>query len=315
MDVRQLNSLVTIVECTSFTRAAERLHVAQPALGTQIRKLEEELQVKLLVRHSRGVAPTDAGVVLLQHARRILADVAQARVAMATFAGTPHGNVVVGLTPSVNFMLSPRLIKACAAGLPGVMLSIEEQLSVTLLEWVAEGRIDFALAHRAASPPGVTFEPMFSEPLYLICRKADAPPGADTVTLGEVAECPLILAGLPHGLRKLLADRATAAGLTLRVSFEMQSVAMVRDLVADGIGMTVLPYGGALRSVSEATLAIRRIVEPEIVREVHLAYGVNAVSNPAMLAVRELIVAQVQEVVRSAGGAWSGSAPGSEARD
>lgn len=305
MDLRQLNTFVNIVEFKSFTKAAEHLHIAQPALGHQIRKLEDELQVQLLVRHSRGVEPTDAGLVLLDHAREILSRAMDARNAMLQFTGPPRGRVLIGLTPSINFMISPQLIKACSQELPNVALSIEEQLSAVILEWVATERLEFCLAHRATEHPNLTYEPLFSESLYFICQKGFAPAGQETITLAEAVGHSLIMPGNPHGLRKLLDDTAAEAGLTLNVSFEMQSVSVVRDLVAEGVGATILPYGGARRSTADGDLVALKIVEPVVTREIYLCSVERRAPSPAEQAVRELVRSVVGTAVEHEKGSWS----------
>ena len=96
MDVRQLRYFVEVVQAKSFTKAAERVRVAQPALGFQVRKLEEELGSKLLVRHSRGVRTTEAGDALLKHAQAILRQIELAKQEMIDLAGPPRGPLVLG---------------------------------------------------------------------------------------------------------------------------------------------------------------------------------------------------------------------------
>src|SRR5690606_37334496 len=104
------------------------------------------------------------------------------------------------------------------------------------------------------------------EHLYFICHNGYMPEGQKTIPFREIARHSLIMPGNPHGLRRLMEDYAATAGINLDVSFEMQSVSVVRDLVADGVGATILPYGGARRSVDDGRLSALRIVEPEISR-------------------------------------------------
>ena len=304
MDLRQLNTFVHVVELKSVTRAAEHLNTAQPALGLQIRKLEEELQVQLLVRHSRGVEPTEAGRLLLDHARDILERAAQARSAMAAFTGPPRGRVLLGLTPSTNYMISPALIKACARDAPEIVLSIEEQLSAVLLEWTRAERLEFCLAHRHVDAPNLAYQPLFRESLYFICAPGTVAADATTISLTDVAMHALIMPGLPHGLRKLIEDKAAKAGLALDISFEMQSTSVVQDLVAAGIGSTILPFGGAQRSVADGELQALRIVDPSITREIYLCAPQRHAPSPAGKLVRDLITTVVRDIVMRQGDAW-----------
>ena len=107
-----------VLEAKSITKAAEHLYVAQPALGLQIRKLEEELGVELFVRHF-GVAPTEAGLLLAQHAQVLLRQFARARQDLLDFARSPHGRVSVGLTPTVTSVLVAGLCGSLSGRVPG----------------------------------------------------------------------------------------------------------------------------------------------------------------------------------------------------
>lgn len=305
MDVRQLNTFVHIVELKSFTKAAEHLRIAQPALGLQIRKLEEELQVQLLVRHSRGVEPTDAGLVLLDYARDILERFVAARSAMVEFTGPPRGRVMLGLTPSINYMISTQLIKACNKELPHIVLSIEEQLSSLLVEWVDSERLDMCLAHKSEENSHLIFEPLFHESLYFICHRGLLAEDQATITLAEVASHSLIMPGMPHGLRKLVEEHAAKAELELDISFEMQSVSVVRDLVAEGVGATILPYGGARRSTADGDLMALKIEQPTLRREIYLCYHERRAPSAAEKKMRELIRIIVAGQIDREQGSWT----------
>lgn len=304
MDIRQLNSFIQVVEFKSFTRAAKHLNVAQPALGLQIRRLEDELQVQLLVRHSRGVEPTPAGRVLLEHAHQISRSVAEARQALARFSGPPRGRVLLGMTPSINYMISADLIRRCNRELPDVSLSIEEQLSAGVVEWVALERLDMCLAYKIGDPTGLVFEPLFQEHLYFICSRERVPAAQTTIRFADIAHHSLIMPGHPHGLRRLVEELAVEHGVLLDVSFEMQSVSVVQDLVADGVGATILPYGGARRSVDEGGLAALRIIEPDVSRQIYLCYHQRRIPTTAEEHVRTLIRNVVLAIVEASTGSW-----------
>ena len=128
MDLRQLEYFVRVAELGSFTRAALALDVAQPALSRQVRLLELELRQSLLARHGRGAAPTEAGQVLLEHARGILHQVEHARDELARLRGALVGRVTLGLPPSVARALAVPLVQAFGQQLPEARLSITEAL-------------------------------------------------------------------------------------------------------------------------------------------------------------------------------------------
>lgn len=113
MENRQLLYFTRIVELGSFTKAAAELRIAQPSLGQQVRNLEDELGTALLVRHSRGVKPTEAGAVLFQHASRILEDVRQAKEAVLALSSQPTGNVTIGMTPGISDLFAAKIVESC----------------------------------------------------------------------------------------------------------------------------------------------------------------------------------------------------------
>ena len=140
MDLRQLEYFVRVAELGSFTRAAQVLDVAQPALSRQVRLLEVELRQNLLLRNGRGVTTTEAGRLLLEHGRGILHQVERAREDLGRVGGSPSGRVAVGLPPTVARMMTVELTREFRRRLPHAALSISEGLSVSMQERLIAGR-------------------------------------------------------------------------------------------------------------------------------------------------------------------------------
>ncbi len=291
MDLRQLRYFVRIVEVKSFTKAAELLGIAQPSLGLQIRKLEDELETELLERHSRGIAPTEAGLALFHEAQALLEHAARIKQTIMDSKGPPSGKVALGMTPTVNAKLSTSLVTACRKQMPSVTLSIAEDLSTVLLEWIMDGRLDLALVYRPAKSHGVLFEPLMQENLYFIGKTGTPDVVGSDIAFTEVAEHPLVIPNRDHGLRMSLESAADREHLKLNVLTEVQSVPSVRSLVREGHGYTVLPYGAVKRDVESGELSARKIVAPEITPVLCLAYSQRHALNKAEVAVRELISA------------------------
>ncbi|NBX55721.1 MAG: LysR family transcriptional regulator, partial [Betaproteobacteria bacterium] len=151
MELQQLQSFVTVAEQASFTRAAQVLGLAQPALSRHIRSLEVELRQTLLTRNGRGAVTTEAGKLLLEHARGILHQMARAQEDLAQLRGGLSGRVALGLPPSVARVLTVPLTRAFRAELPLAQLSIREGLSTELSESLLNGRLDIAVLYNAQS--------------------------------------------------------------------------------------------------------------------------------------------------------------------
>ena len=142
MDLRQLEYFVRVAELGGFSRAATALDVAQPALSRQVRLLEVELRQNLLTRNGRGAVPTEAGQLLLEHARGILHQVERARDELARMRGGLAGRVALGLPPSVARALAVPLMHAFRQQLPEARLAIIEALSTSMQEQIGTGRLD-----------------------------------------------------------------------------------------------------------------------------------------------------------------------------
>jgi LysR family nitrogen assimilation transcriptional regulator len=302
MDIRQLHYFVSVIEGRSFTNAAEQLHIAQPALGLQIRKLEEELGAQLLVRHSRGVEPTEAGRMLLDRAREILSKVEETRQLFRDLDGAPRGRITVGLTPSMTTILAARLIRRANDLLPGVSLGVVEELSHVLVEWIRGDRLDLALAYGSTMPPGLATEPLLRENFYFI-ESANAARGTPpTIALADLAGYSIAVAGAAHGV--LLEQTAAAHGVRLTIGMEIQSLTAIRDLVAEDLAVAILPYGGVARMVESGHLSARLIVDPVLSRTYCLVSSDRRPPSAAERAIQDVFRGLVAELIAEAPEIW-----------
>ncbi|HEY8579276.1 MAG TPA: LysR family transcriptional regulator, partial [Beijerinckiaceae bacterium] len=147
MNFRQLSYFVKVVEAGNMTAAAQRLGLAQPALGAQIRQLEEELGVPLLLRHSRGVRPTEAGRLLAERARAILDEVEKARRELRALGRQERDHLTLGVTPSIVLTLGSELLTRAREEMPNVSVSLVEERTPVLLDALDRGQIDIAFLY------------------------------------------------------------------------------------------------------------------------------------------------------------------------
>jgi LysR family nitrogen assimilation transcriptional regulator len=260
MDLKQLEYFVRVAELGSFTRASIVLDVAQPALSRQIRLLEVELRQNMLVRNGRGVTLTEAGQVLLEHSRGILHQVERTREELDRVRGALNGRVAVGLPPSLAKALTVPLTREFRKRLPEASLCIREALSVTMQESLASGRLDIALLYNATPSPDIDAKPLLEEDLFLI-RKGRKRAGKP-VTLDEVAETQLIVPSRPNAIRMLIETALANVGLHPRIAMEIDGVAAILDLVADGAGSAILPMNAFATSGQPLQLEACPITPP-----------------------------------------------------
>ena len=267
MDLKQLEYFVRVAELGSFTRAAQVLGIAQPALSRQVRLLEVELRQNLLVRNGRGATPTQAGQLLMEHGRGILHQVERAREELGRVRSGLSGRVALGLPPSVARVLTVPLTRAFRQRMPEAQLSISEGLSSAMQENLHNGRLDIAVLYNPSHLPGIEHTPLVQEELLLVQPR---PPGLQEdpppppITLREVADLPLVIPSRPNAIRMHVESEMASIACRPQIAFEIDGVSAILDLVADGAGHAILPRNAVMRSVRPSAYSTRPISEPTL---------------------------------------------------
>lgn len=264
MDLKQLEAFVRVAELGSFTRAAHAMDMPQPALSRQVRQLEVSLRQSLLHRNGRGAVPTDAGLLLLEHARGILHQVARAREDLDRARGTLGGHVAIGLPPTLARVLTVPLTRAFREQLPQARLSVSEGLSTAMTESLLNGRLDIALLYNATPSPGLDIAALGQEELMCVTaqthgarRRVEGQRPA--IDLCELADQPLVIPSRPNALRVHVEAALASAGLRPHIALEIDGVAAILDLVADGAGAAVLSRSAVELSVRPQAYRLQRI--------------------------------------------------------
>ena len=267
MDLKQLEYFVRVAELGSFTRAAQALNVAQPALSRQVRLLEVELRQNLLVRNGRGATPTQAGQLLLEHGRGILHQVERAQEELGRVRSGLSGRVALGMPPSVARVLTVPLTRAFRQRMPEAQLSISEGLSTAMQENQQNGRLDIAVLYNPNPAAGIEHTPLVREELLLVQPR---PPGLQEdpppppIPLREVALLPLVSPTRPNAIRMHVESEMAAIGCRPHIALEIDGVSAILDLVADGAGCAILSRNAVMRSVRPSAFAVRPVSEPAL---------------------------------------------------
>ena len=246
IELRRLRAFVTLAEEGHVTRAAERLGMQQPPLTRLLRGLETELGVRLMDRHPRGVRPTEAGRVLLDQARGVLAR-AQGIEADVRRAGRGEvGHLAIGMTHSVALHpLVPKVLRQFRMELPGISLELDEAGTDDLLAGLVDERIDAAFLRLApGSLAELLTDPVLDEEM-LVALPAGHPLAATDLPLRltALAEEPFILFRRPTGavLNDTVLAACHLAGFSPRIAYEPPRLAAALTLVAAGLGISVVP--------------------------------------------------------------------------
>ncbi|THF62800.1 LysR family transcriptional regulator [Pseudothauera nasutitermitis] len=246
MELRHLRYFVAVAETLSFTRAAERLHIAQPPLSMQIRDLEEELGARLFERGRRKVALTEAGARFLEHARAILARAAHAADEARRAAAGELGELRIGITSSLPYTeMLPDLLASFRRRYPQVRLQLRELFTTAQFQALAAGELDIGLVRveAGAAPSGIELREIGRDPLNLVVPATHRLARRAAVGFAELTEEEFVTfppgtgTGLPDKLRQL----ALAAGFEPRIVQTAREATTQIGLVAAGLGLAMLP--------------------------------------------------------------------------
>jgi LysR family nitrogen assimilation transcriptional regulator len=289
MNLKQLEYFVQVAEMGSFSKAALVLNLAQPALSRQIRLLEIDLNVTLLLRNGRGVVLTESGKRLFDHSVGVLQLVARVRDDLGTMRDKPVGRIVVGLPPTMGRLLALPLVEGFKRALPNARLAIVEGLSSHLAEWVATGRVDLGLLHNPELQPSLEVTPVFEEPLGLVSLAGNNAENNAIVHFRDLIQYPLIVPERAHAIRKLLETQAALMGIKLQVAWEVSSIQSILDLVRAGHGHAVLGQNAVAVSSQPEMFILRPLAEPRLVSTLCLAVSAHKPATPLTKHVQHLL--------------------------
>ncbi|GAS98156.1 LysR family transcriptional regulator [Mycolicibacterium canariasense] len=285
MELRQLEYFVAVVEEANFTRAAQRMLVAQPAVSTQVARLERELGQPLLDRSRREVRLTAAGQAVLPFARAALRAVRQARTAVDELAQLVRGVVTIGTVTSHNVDM-PQLLADYHHAHPGVEIMLSTDTSDALIDGVRAGRLDVAIASVGADevPDGLAVLPTTEQVIDAVVGVDDPWARRRTVGLAALADRPLISLPVGGGIRRQFDIACAEAGVSPRVAFEAATPEALADLAARGLGVAIVP-----RSVSRARRDVHAIaIVPELRGRLVLAWRADGPVSPAARALVDM---------------------------
>ncbi|MEV7095955.1 LysR family transcriptional regulator [Amycolatopsis sp. NPDC051045] len=280
MELHQLAYFVAVAEEGNFTRAAERLHVAQPGVSAQVRRLERELGQELLDRSGRTVRLTDVGAAALPHARAALAAVQGVREAVEELAGLVRGQVAIGAVTSAGPVGLPDLLAGFHERYPAVEITLSEANSDTMLAALRDGRLDLAVVGLATGPPpGIATQVLLDEPFLAVTAPGGPLADRDQVEIPDLDGLPLMALPKGTGLRTALDAAFARAGLTPRIAFEAADPNVLVQLATRGLGVAIVPE--SLARYHQAELRVVGIGGPGLRGVLALAWRTEGPLSPA----------------------------------
>jgi len=310
MELRHLRYFVAVVEIGSFSKAAQVLYVAQPALSLQIQQLENELGARLLARSSRGVTPTAAGKALLPEARSILRHAGLLARIVGAVDERASGVIRIGFVPSSTHTVLPRLITKLRSKLPGVNLIVREMSTAAQCAALLNGNIDLGIARPPIARAGIAIAAHIAEPFCLAVAAHSPLASVAHIDLAMLGEEPFI--GFSRADAPAYYDQIISLcinnGFSPKLEYEAGTVYTMLDMVASGLGIAIVPISSILlrqhgfvlkslnasASVATTSLALLRLRREDVPLISRVAHEVAASLSELDVDIRQAFAATAQ---------------------
>ena len=300
MNLRELEYLVAVGDHGHFGRAAQACHVSQPTLSTQLRKLEDELGVRLVERTPRRATLTPVGRLVVERARQAIHEVDDIAELARAARDPSSGTLRVGLFPTLAPYLLPHVVAELHQRFPRLELLLVEEKSATLLARLRDGELDAALLARPQRDETLHEEPLFAEE-FLLALPLGHPLARDAepVDVAVLAHQDLLLLDEGHCLRDQALSVCASAGARERRGFRATSLETLRQMVAAGVGITLLPRLAVEPPVTpSAGIVLRTFRAPAPEREIAMYWRRTSPLDALLREVSEVVRAGVPSLTR-----------------
>ena len=313
LSLRRLRYFRSIVAEGSFTAAAARLGIAQPALSHTIAQLEDHFGHKLLIRDRKGVTPTPEGERVLASARGILDTLSELEADLSPGPGEVTGRVTIGLAVTLARQVAPRLLTRMAERHPKVHVDIEVTLSTDATAMLSRREADYAVVPLAAHQPNIATRPLYREQVCLAQLAQSVNPDTRPVAFKDLANIPLVLSRPNYDLRRRIDLLSRELGVVLDIRYEQNSPEAMLGIVLAGLSSTLTQMSVFHPTMERPLLDIRPVIEPRIMRTHMLCRLASQTPDPAQRALEHELCSCFEDLTRNASlpgdviadGAWS----------
>lgn len=255
MDTQSLTAFIEVADAQSFSRAAARLHLSQPAVSKRIAALEQQLGARVFDRINRSIRLTDAGRVLLPHARRVLLDIEDGRRALAQMSGKVGGRLSIGTSHHIGLHRLPPVLRRYTRKYPDVDLDIHFMDSEVACEAVLAGKLELGIVTLPGQPlPNLQTRRVWPDPLAVVVAAGHALTKKKRLTLAELAAHPAVLPDEATYTHRIIKAELQKHGVAPRVRLATNYLETLKMLVAIGLGWSVLPRSMLDRSITELAI-------------------------------------------------------------
>ena len=275
--LRQLSYLVAIADERHFGRAAGRVHVAQPTLSAQFAELERKLGTRLVERDRSGVTLTPLGRDLVERARKVLDDVQEIVDIAQSEAQGFAGSLKLGVPPTLGPYLLPHLVPELHARYPNLKLYVQEGTPRGIQNALASGDLDLVFTPSPVAHRGLEVDPLFQEPLCVVCAPDHDFASQDRVSLDDLKNQKVLTLESGHHLHDQVRGLCDSYGAELLYDYEGTSLDTLRHMVGMGVGISFFPELYVLSEIrSDRELKVFQLDDAELTREVCVAWRKNS---------------------------------------
>ena len=305
-DFRALRYFVRVAEMKSVSKAATSLYIAQPAISRQIKKLEDQIGVQLLIRSGRGIELTDAGTLLEVEAREILEKLSKIHNDVSACVDEVRGVVNLAVSPVAGRILVPPLIMQMSSSFPAVSLKILESFTSVIHDGLRSKRFDLGILHDPVDVHHLQTKTLLYELLYVIgpgSGETSVEPLSQEFDLGQLEKLPIILPAVPNQLRTVADTVAAKNKISFNIVAEIDSISIIKALVEKGFGYSLLGYGSVHDEVERGVLTATPL--PEVQRKLVIAWNIEQRLTNAARETIGILHENASAAVRQ--GKWRGS--------
>ncbi len=300
LTLRQMRYFEALASARHFGKAAELVHVSQPALSAQIMEMENHLGVKLVERSRSGVFLTRKGEEVLARTRAILAEVDQLELSARASSGTLEGRIRIGVIPTLAPYLVPRLVPHLRQVYPAIEIELKESVTSRLVADLGEGLLDAVVAALPIETDGLSTKPLFSDRFYMAMADDERNILMSPLTEDQVDVEQLLLLEEGHCLRDQALAVCSTAGKRRLVSFGATSMTTLLQMVANGMGMTLIPEIAISTEAARNSIRIVPFAAPEPAREIGLIWRRSSARERDMEALATAISGCADDILQAA---------------
>jgi LysR family transcriptional regulator, nitrogen assimilation regulatory protein len=304
MDLADLRVMVAIAAHGSFTRAAQKLGISQPAVSRRVTAIEQALHVRMFRSEGRHLVLSEAGIAFCERAKEVLALMQDLPSSTARLSGRPGGTVALGLPPTTGELLAPKLLPEYRLAYPDVFVRLEQGYVNDLFEMLIDKRIDVALLTGNFNSASIDIEPLYDHHVGIVYPRAwdkrsplDGKPMPESLTLADAARLPLVLQSPNQSTRQIIDAAFRAAGLKPNVVMEANSFILQKSLVMPEIGCMFMSRA-AITDADRSRLGFVPISDATMVYSVSIATRKTGQPTLAATLMIQMIKRHMVEVTR-----------------